>query len=67
MFLDGLQQERVAGNSLHWHHQEETKRGGVYVRPGEMSGSSEYTLFRFSYFYLHFELDVCKENDRNLR
>lgn len=44
VFLDGLQQEGVAGDSLHWHHQEETQRGGVYFRPGETNGKSEQSV-----------------------
>lgn len=33
VFLDGLQEEGVAGDPLDGHHQEETKRGGVDIRP----------------------------------
>lgn len=35
VLLDGLQEERVAGDPLHRHHQEETQRGGVDFRPSE--------------------------------
>ncbi len=41
VFLDGLQEEGVAGDPLHRHHQEETQRCGVYFRPGEMNGNNE--------------------------
>lgn len=41
VFLDGLQEEGVAGNPLHRHHQVESQRGGVYFRPGEMNGNNE--------------------------
>ncbi len=41
VFLDGLQEERVPSDSLHRHHQEETQRGGVYLRPKEITGISE--------------------------
>lgn len=33
VFLDGLQEEGVACNPLHRHHQEETQRGGIHFRP----------------------------------
>jgi len=35
VFLDGLQEEGIAGDPLHWHHQEETQRSGIDFRPGE--------------------------------
>lgn len=37
--LDGLQQQRVASDPLHRHHQEEGQGGGVDLRPEEQSGA----------------------------
>lgn len=45
MFLDGLQEEGVACDPLHRHHQEETQRGGVYVRPGEVNINKEHDFW----------------------
>lgn len=44
VFLDGLQEEGVAGNPLHRHHQEEAQRGGIYFRPGDMNSINEHNL-----------------------
>lgn len=44
VFLDGLQEEGVAGNPLHRHHQEEAQRGGIYFRPGDMNSISEHNF-----------------------
>ena len=44
VFLDGLQQEGVAGNPLHRHHQEEAQRGGIYFRPGEINSINEHNF-----------------------
>lgn len=43
VLLDGLQQERVSGDALHGHHQEEAQGGGVDVRPARINtrGSGE--------------------------
>lgn len=43
VFLDGLQEKGVAGDPLNGHHQEETQRGGVNFRPGEMNGNNEHS------------------------
>lgn len=43
VFLDGLQEEGVAGDPLHRHHQEETQRGGVDLRPGETKATMDRT------------------------
>ena len=34
VLLDGLQEQGVAGDPLHGHHQEEAQRRGVDLRPG---------------------------------
>ena len=36
VLLYGLEQEGVAGDTLDRHHQEETQRRGVDLRPGKM-------------------------------
>lgn len=46
VFLDGLQEEGVASDPLHRHHQEEAQRCGVYFRPGGVNGDKEHRLNR---------------------
>lgn len=62
VFLDGLQQERVAGDSLHRHHQEETQRGGVDFRPKEINGNTTVACL-----FGQFLFQASTGNDINLR
>lgn len=41
VLLDGLQEQRVASDPLHRHHQEEAERGGVDLGPGGGGGGAE--------------------------
>lgn len=74
VFLNGLQEEGVAGDPLHWHHQEETQRSGVHFRPGGMNGNSQHSdnfrtesnncyvllllLIQLTFFHLQFSATV---------
>ena len=41
VLLDGLQEQRVSGDPLDRHHQEESQRRGVHLRPEERRGKRE--------------------------
>lgn len=41
VLLDGLEEQGVASDPLHRHHQEEAERGGVHLGPGGGGGRAQ--------------------------
>lgn len=61
VFLDGLQEERVASDPLHRHHQEEAQGGGVDLRPGGVNREHSFKPTEVTC------QSLCQGNNSNLR
>lgn len=65
VFLYGLQQQGVAGNSLYWHHQEEAESGGIHIwseRDNKKRRMLMCCINNIRWWTEHFIPGICKYN-----